>query len=134
MRHPHGVACGDLAGTDHIAQAIIGEVGKDRGRTVTDQHRKVVRIARGAGLEHDVRIQAQTFVYQTVVQRTGRQQCMHRYPVFAEFAVGQHDDGLARAHRRDGFVTHRNDRFTQVAVDQVVEINNLVTIVRIAIR
>ncbi len=87
-----------FAGTDQVAQHLVGEEGIDRRRAEADQHREMVRITRGGGLHQNVAIAAQAGLDQPMMHRTHRQRGMHRQLARCDVAVAQHQQYLAAAH------------------------------------
>ena len=86
-----GDARGQLGATMQIGERLEQQIGVDRGGAVADQRRKVVVLARLAGLDHEAGLQPGALVDQVLVHRAERQHRGDRHPVGAEAAVGDHD-------------------------------------------
>ena len=61
----------------HADDAGIGHVRVDRGGAETDQYRHVVRVARGAGFDHDIGIAAAAAIAEAMMHRAGGKRGMH---------------------------------------------------------
>ena len=91
-------------------QRLEGEVRVDGLGAVTGQHRELVHLARGAGLDHQAGLGAQPGAHQVVVHGRGRQQGGNGQPVGAHRAVRQDEDVVAVAHRLFGVAAQRVQR------------------------
>ena len=121
----------DLTGALQIEQTFIGEIGEYRGSTVANQHRKLVRIAGGGGLHHDIGIAAQPLLDQLVVYRTGSQQGVDRHPIRSDLPIRQNQHHLAPFYRGQRLIADTLQRLLQVTVSGIVEVDTPASVVRI---
>ena len=70
----------------------------------------MMRIARGAGLDQNVALAAQSGLDQPVMHRAGRKQRVHRQLALHQIAIGQQQHQLAVAHRSFGLIADAQDR------------------------
>ena len=99
----------EFAAALQLGQRLQRQIGMHGGRAVADQHRHVVRVAGGAGVDQQVGAAAQPGADQRVVHRAGGEQGMHRHPPRRRVAVGQHQQHAAvgdRPHRLGGELAH----------------------------
>ena len=133
LRHLLGRLVLDLTGARHFVERGVGQIRVDHRGAVADQAGEVVWIACGRGLDDDVAVAAQTFLYQPVVDGSDRHQCMNRQTSALDRTVRQHDHHLAAPHRRHGLLAHRLQRCLESERRVIVEVDDLLRIGRIAL-
>ena len=84
---------------DHVVERLEREVGVDRARTVADEQRHVVHLARIAGFEDERAPRAHALAHQVVVHAGRREQAGNRRQIRAHAAVRQDQDRVTGVDR-----------------------------------
>ncbi len=113
VQHHGAIVFFDHVAVDHLRQRFIGQVRIDSGRAEAEQYGKVVRIARAGGLDDNVGVAAQVFLNQTRLHRADDHRRRNRQAIFADGAIGEHQQHGTVAHHTFGLVAQRVHRLFQ---------------------
>ena len=105
---------------------LEGEVRVNGRGTVTDERRKMMRVACGRRFHHQVGIAAYALPDQPVMHRAGCEQCVHGQFLPGDVPIRQYQDEFARAHRGHGAITNVDDGIAQTDFRRIAEIDVLV--------
>ena len=104
----------DIAALRDIVQRLINEVRIDRRRAVADQAGEVMRVARNARLDDDVRVATQTEASNEVVMHgTSCQQRVYRQFALFKVTVAEYQNELAVMRTAFSAVADLIERFGQ---------------------
>ena len=101
----------DHPAAHQLFDALHGEVGVDRRRSVADQESDVVHFAHVAGFDDDADLHAIAFANEVVVHRREHEQRRNRGQVGVGVAVGEHDEHRAVIDRGIDFEAHLDQAF-----------------------
>ena len=96
------IDAGEQALQDQVVQRLEGQIGIDHSRTVAEEQRAVVHLARVARLDHECTARARAFAHQVMVHPRRGEQARNRRVRRAHAAVGEDQDRVAGVHRIAG--------------------------------
>ena len=96
-----------------VGNRRFGQIGINRGRTDTDEHREIMRVKTFGGADVDRRIAAQSVAHQVGMNRSSSQHHCNADSVSANILVCQKQFRFARANSLDRFLTDPRNRGTQ---------------------
>ena len=96
-----------------VDDAVLGEIGIDRGRADADQHGEIMHIQAFGGTDVERGVGTQAVAHQMGVNRARRQDHRYRRAILADMGIIEDEMDAAAAHRVLGLAADAVDRVAQ---------------------